>query len=55
MDSKNNPLKLKLYPPLKNATEGVYLVQGGNIQEHKVKVNALSKPKSSYLSTTLIL
>jgi len=55
MDSKRNPLKLKLYPPLRNAMEGVYLAKGGNIQEHKTKVNALLKPMSSCLSTTLIL
>jgi hypothetical protein len=31
MDSKRNLFKLKLYPPLNNAMEGVHLVKGGNI------------------------
>jgi hypothetical protein len=31
VDSEGNPLKLKLYSPLRNAMEGVYLVKGGNI------------------------
>jgi hypothetical protein len=31
VDFKGNPLKLKLYLPLRNATEGVYLAKGGNI------------------------
>jgi hypothetical protein len=55
MDSEGNPLKLKLYPPLRNATEGVYLVKGGNIFEYKAKANALSKPRSCPPSTTLAL
>ncbi len=40
VDSKKNPLKLKLYPPLKNVMEGVHLVNGENIIEYRVKVNA---------------
>jgi hypothetical protein len=42
MDFEGNLLKLKLYPPLRNATEGVYLVKGGNIMEYRAKANALS-------------
>jgi hypothetical protein len=52
---KGNPLKLKLYPPLINAVEGVYLAKGGNILEYKAKANALSKPRNSHPSTTLTL
>ncbi len=55
MDFERNLLKLKLYPPLKNATEGVYLMKGGNIMEYKVKANALSKPRSNCPLTTLVL
>jgi hypothetical protein len=55
MDFEGNPFKLKLYPPLKNAVEGVYLVKGGNILEYKAKANALLKPRSSHPSTTLTL
>jgi hypothetical protein len=55
MDSKGNPFKLKLYPPLRNTMEGVYFTKGGNILEYKAKVNALSKPRSNHPSTTLIL
>ncbi len=55
MDYKGNPLKLKLYPPLRNAMEGVYLGKGENILEYKVKVNALLKPKNSCPSITLVL
>jgi len=46
---------LKLYPPFKNAVEGVYLAKGGNILECKEKVNALLKQKNSCPSTTLTL
>jgi hypothetical protein len=55
VDFEGNPFKLKFYSPLKNTTKGVYLAKGGNIQEHKTKVNALLKPMNSHLSTTLIL
>jgi hypothetical protein len=55
MDSKRNHLKLKLYPPLRNAMEVVHLAKGGNILEYKVKVNALAKPRSNHPSTTLDL
>jgi len=55
VDSKGNPLKLKLYPPLKNAVKGVYLAKGGNILEYRVKANALLKPRSNHPSTTLAL
>ncbi len=55
MDSKRNPLKLKLYPPLKNVAKGVYLANGGNILKYKAKKNALSKPRNSHPSTTLTL
>jgi hypothetical protein len=55
VDFKWNPLKLKLYPPLRNIAKGVYLAKGGNILEYKVKVNALSKPRSGRPSTTLDL
>jgi len=44
----------EIVPTIKKRMEGVYLVKGGNTQEHKVKVNA-SKPTSSRPSTTLIL
>ncbi len=49
VDSKGNPLKLKMYPPLRNVEKAVYLAKGGNILQYKVKVNALSKLKSSCL------
>jgi hypothetical protein len=55
MDSEKNPFKLKLYPPLRNVVEGVYLAKGGNILEYRAKANALLKPKSSCLLTTLAL
>jgi hypothetical protein len=55
VDSERNLLKLKLYPPLKNATKSVCLMKGGNILEYKVKANALSKPRSNCPSTTLVL
>jgi hypothetical protein len=55
MDFERNPFKLKLYPPLRKTTEGVYIVKGGNILEYRVKENALSKPKNSRLSIALVL
>jgi hypothetical protein len=55
MDYKGNLLKLKLYPTLRNTTEVVHLAKGGNILEYRAKVNALVKPRSSHLSTTLAL
>jgi hypothetical protein len=55
MDFERSLLKLKLYPPLKNATEGVYIGKGGNILEYRAKVNALSKPKNNHPSITLTL
>jgi hypothetical protein len=55
VDSERNPLKLKLYPTLRNAVEGVYFAKGGNILEYRVKANALSKPKNNIPSTTLTL
>jgi hypothetical protein len=55
VNSQGNPLKLKLYPPLKNAVEGVYLAKGGNILKCRAKANALSKLKSSCLLKTLTL
>jgi hypothetical protein len=55
VDSERNPFKLKLYPPLRNATKGVYLAKGGNILEYRVKANALLKPKSGRPSITLVL
>jgi hypothetical protein len=54
-DFERNPPKLKLYPPLKNASEGAYFAKGENILEYRVKANALSKPRSSRPSTTLTL
>jgi hypothetical protein len=47
MDFEGNLFKLKLYPPLRNATEGVYIVKGGNTLEYRAKVNALLKPKNN--------
>jgi hypothetical protein len=55
MDFEGYPLKLKLYPPLKNTTESVYLAKGGNILKYMVKANALSKPRSSCALITLTL
>lgn len=55
VDSEGNPFKLKLYPPLRNAMEGVYLAKDGNILEYRAKANAVSKPMSNRLSTTLVL
>ncbi len=54
-DSKRNPLKLKLYPPLRNATKGVYLANGGNILKYKVKTNPFLKPRSNLLLIRLAL
>jgi hypothetical protein len=51
VDFEGHLLKLKLYPPLRNAMKGVYLVKGGNILEYRVKANALSKPRTSHPST----
>jgi hypothetical protein len=42
-----------LYPPQKNAMEGMRIVKGGNILEYWAKVNALSKPRHNHLSSTL--
>jgi hypothetical protein len=55
VDFERNPFKLKLYPPLKNAVEGVYLVKGGNILEYRAKINALLKPRKSRHLKTLTL
>jgi hypothetical protein len=55
MDFKGNPLKLKLYPSLRNVVEGVHLAKGGNILEYKAKTNALLKPRNNHPSTTLAL
>ncbi len=55
VDFERNPLKPKLYLPLRNAMKGVYLAKGGNILEYKAKINALSKPRSNHPSTTLAL
>jgi hypothetical protein len=55
VDFERNPLKLKLYPTLRNAVEGVYFAKGGNILEYRVKANALSKPMNNIPSTTLTL
>jgi len=55
VDSKRNPLKLKLYPPLRNTIEGVHLTKGGKNLEYRVKANALLKPRDSCPSTTLAL
>jgi len=55
MDSEGNPFKLKLYPPLRNATKGVYIVKGGNTLEYRAKANELSKPRNSCPLTTLTL
>jgi hypothetical protein len=49
VDSKRSPLKLKLYPPLRNATKG------GNILKYRAKANALSKSRSSCPSTRFTL
>jgi hypothetical protein len=53
MNSKRNPLKLKLYPPLKNIVKG--FAKGGNILEYRVKANALLKLNNSCHSTSLTL
>ncbi len=45
VDEDGNPLTLKLYPPLRNAVEGVILAKGGNVLEYKTKLEASSKPK----------
>jgi hypothetical protein len=34
VDFEGIPLTLKLYPPLRNATKGVYLAKGRNILEY---------------------
>ncbi len=55
VDFKRNILKLKLYPPLRNITKGVYLAKGGNIIEYRTKTNALSKLKINHPLITLAL
>jgi hypothetical protein len=55
VDSKGSPLKVKLYPPLINTVEGVYLTKGGNIMEYRAKANALLKPKNNHPLTTFAL
>jgi hypothetical protein len=55
MDFEGYFFKLKLYPPLRNAAEGVYFAKGGNILEYRAKANALSKPKNSRPLITLAL
>jgi hypothetical protein len=50
-----SPFKLKLYPPLINIVEGVYLTKGGNILEYKVKANALLKLSNNCPLITLVL
>jgi hypothetical protein len=55
VDSKRNPLKMKLCPPLRNAMKGVYLTKCGNILKYRAKANALSKSRNSHPSTTLSL
>ncbi len=50
-----NPLKLKLYPPLINIAEGVYLTKGGNILEYRAKANALLKLRSNRPLITIAL
>jgi hypothetical protein len=50
-----NPFKLKLYPPLINIAEGVYLTKGGNILEYRAKVNALLKLRNNRPLITLAL
>jgi len=54
MDFERNPLTLKLYPPLRNAIEGVYLTKGGNILEYRAK-NTLHKIRHIRPSSTLAL
>jgi hypothetical protein len=46
VDSKGIPFKLKLCAQLKNKTECVHLVKGGNVLKYKTKINALSKPRA---------
>jgi hypothetical protein len=46
VDSERIPFKLKLYPPLKIIMEGVHLVEGENILEYRMKMNALLKPRA---------
>jgi hypothetical protein len=55
VDSKKNPLKLKLYPPLKNAMEGVYLVKGEKILEYRGKGECILEAKAQSPSSTLVL
>jgi hypothetical protein len=55
VDFKGKPLKLKLYPPLRNVVEGVHIAKGISILEYRAKVNALSKPRINHLSFTLAL
>jgi hypothetical protein len=55
VDSKGSPLKVKLYPPLINTTEGVYITRGGNLMEYRAKANALLKPRNNHPLTTFVL
>jgi hypothetical protein len=54
VDFEGIPFTLKLYPPLQNATKGVYLAKGGNILEYRAK-NTLHKIKHIHHSLTLTL
>jgi hypothetical protein len=54
VDFERNPLTLKLYPPLQNATESMYLMKGGNILEYQAK-NTLHKIRHIRPSSTLTL
>lgn len=49
MDAEGNPLTFKLYPPLRNAVDGVHFAKGENILEYQVKANTLSKPENNRL------
>jgi hypothetical protein len=46
VDNNKNQFTFKLYPPLRNATKGVILIEGGNVLEDRTKLEA-SKPRHS--------
>jgi hypothetical protein len=38
-DLDEKPLKLKLYPPLRNMAKGMFPLKGGNVLDYKARVD----------------
>jgi hypothetical protein len=47
VDNNKNQFTFKLYPPLRNATKGVIVIEGGNVLEDRTKLEASLKPRHS--------